>query len=126
MTASWLESAEAAAPSSHPRRAFGDRSSRSLDTCKRPQEALYLQGLTVADDCDPTFHREVYPDGQLATHACVKRGAVTVTNAVGNDGRSTGEAWIGHIAVPTPRAHAKAIRILINELSGIDRLEQPR
>ena len=72
---------------------------------KQPEAELYLEELTVACDCGPIFHRQVYPTGHFVTHACLKCGAVTVARTVGDDGRFTGDAWIGYVAVPTPQAH---------------------
>jgi hypothetical protein len=71
---------------------------------KQPQEELCLHELAVACDCGPDFHRSLYPAGRLSVHACLKCGAVTVTKAVGDDGRFTGDAWTAYWTVPTPQS----------------------
>jgi len=70
---------------------------------KQPQEDLLLGDLKVACDCDPDFHRSLWPQGQLGVHACLKCGAVTVTKQIGDDGRFTGDAWTAYRTQPTPQ-----------------------
>lgn len=54
--------------------------------------------------CDPAFHRAIWPPGHPGAHACLRCGAVTVAEQVGDDGRFTGEAWIAWRPVAMPEA----------------------
>ncbi len=69
----------------------------------QPLEEISLGELAVACSCDPAFHRPVWPPAHLSVHACLRCGTVTVTRQVGDDGRHTGNAWIGWWAMPTPQ-----------------------
>ena len=70
---------------------------------RQPQEEICLEELTVACDCGPEFHRAIWPPGSLSVHACLKCGAATVTRAVGDDGRFTGDAWTAYWTAPMPQ-----------------------
>lgn len=70
---------------------------------QQPDKEVCLEELTVACDCDPQFHRTIYPAGRLHVAACLRCGAVTVTRQVGDDGRFTGNAFTAYWTVPTPQ-----------------------
>lgn len=48
----------------------------------------------VACDCDPGFHRQLWPvRSEWSIWACLHCGTVTCSRSIGDDGRFTGNAW---------------------------------
>lgn len=94
-----------AKPEAPPETRVVKRPAEPLDRFNRrqPQEEILLDELTVACDCDPLFHRAVWPGGHMGVNACLRCGAVTVTRQVGDDGRFTGNSWTAYWTVDTPQ-----------------------
>lgn len=81
---------------------------------------------TVTCDCDAGLHRSVLAAG-TGVHACMRCGTVTYTQAIGDDGRHTGNAWTAYVVQDLPRrvmewlARWPRVTVRHHDLSGWSR-----
>lgn len=64
-----------------------------------PAAAIVGEGM-VSCDCDARLYRQVLLETSCGIHACMKCGAVSYTEARGDDGRYTGQPCTVHVEIP--------------------------
>jgi len=81
---------------------------------------------TVTCECDVGLHRPVLTTG-TGVHACMRCGTLTYTQAIGDDGRHTGNVWTSYVVQDLPKrlsewlARWPRVTVRHHDLSGWSR-----